>query len=104
MAPTIVTETEVDVDFEVYCRECGAGMCSRTIVDGSDVHVYPCNGCLTASYENGESDGYDAGQKAAEGEIEELKDELNDALATIARLTQPPLLLEPDDYAPATIY
>lgn len=57
-----------DVDFEVFCRTCGDGLCSESDTRKSrnrgfaQVEVYPCPSCM----------------KAKEDEIERLKDEIHE--------------------------
>lgn len=57
-----------DVDFEVFCRTCGEGLCSESDTRKSrnrgfaQVEVYPCPSCM----------------KNKEDEIERLKDEIHE--------------------------
>ena len=57
-----------DVDFEVFCRTCGEGLCSESDTRKSrnrgfaQVEVYPCPSCM----------------RAKEDEIERLKDEIHE--------------------------
>jgi len=46
--------------FEVYCANCGEGLCKLTTVDersGIKLEIKPCPECL----KNSESDGFDKG-------------------------------------------
>jgi len=46
--------------FEVYCANCGKGLCNLTTVDetnGIKIVIKPCPECL----KNAESDGFDKG-------------------------------------------
>lgn len=94
--PEIAHDTTVYVDFEVFCGECGAGMCSRTTVDGADVHVSPCNNCLTESYDDGESAGYES----AKGDFEQT---IADLEATIRELQEGQTALEPSYVLPPVL-
>lgn len=51
------------VDFDVYCAECGAGLCNKTDVEecygNKNVKVGPCTDCLEAAGEAGYSKGYE---------------------------------------------
>ena len=46
-------ELTVDIDFEVWCDKCGAGLCLNTRVEGNKVSVEPCERCLQEAYEEG---------------------------------------------------
>jgi hypothetical protein len=46
----------IDVDFEVYCDNCGAGLCRDTRVRGTTIHVSPCSNCMDNEYERGKAD------------------------------------------------
>lgn len=58
-------EIDVDVDFEVYCAKCGAGICHNANTRSSykrgmaQVTIEPCETCLKNAYENGKQEGYD---------------------------------------------
>ena len=64
-----VTAT-ADVDFEVYCGECGAGLCSQSKATDSvgrrwaRVTVMPCKSCLKEAHDEGCDEGYDEGYSA----------------------------------------
>ena len=51
----------IDVDFEVYCAECGAGLCNGSDTDtgrrGPRVNVAPCECCLDAAHTKGYEEG-----------------------------------------------
>ena len=58
------------VEFEVFCAECGEGLCNLATVEeggrfsssGQIVRVMPCPKCLVAARE----EGYEEGKKEAE--------------------------------------
>ncbi len=60
----------VDVEFEVFCSRCGAGLCNQTKAEDAyrtrlaRVSVSPCDKCLEQAYD----DGYEKGTKQAGGE------------------------------------
>jgi hypothetical protein len=51
----------MQVDFEVWCNECGAGLCNVTTVDGTSIKVDPCEKCLAAARDEGHGEGYERG-------------------------------------------
>jgi len=55
----------MQVEFEVYCRECDEGLCNFTSVeldkDGIKVRVKPCPNCMDRAEDRGYSRGYDRG-------------------------------------------
>lgn len=61
--PTI----NADIEFEVFCASCGAGLCGNTDVyeyrGNHQLKITPCSKCLDNSeesgYEKGKKDGYD---------------------------------------------
>jgi len=67
---TVNMDVEVDVDFEVFCARCGAGLCNQSDTRASrnrkypQVTVEPCERCLENAAE-------EARQKAIE-EAEQL--------------------------------
>jgi len=63
-------ETPVEIDFQVYCAKCGAGLCRYTTVSGDDVDVEPCPECMKEK----DDDIEELEQKviSLEEEIEEL--------------------------------
>ncbi len=64
----------VEVEFEVYCGECGAGICHLS--DGSSgrkgpvVTVTPCDKCMARKYDEGYDKGHDDGRAEAIAELE----------------------------------
>ncbi len=40
------TLENVDVEFEIWCSVCGAGLCGTVDVIGTDVYIPPCESCL----------------------------------------------------------
>lgn len=66
-------ETEIDVDFEVFCGGCGAGICNNSTGGQTKqrghpyVKVNPCEKCLAEAsdkgYEKGFLDGEAQGEK-----------------------------------------
>lgn len=62
----------VEIEIEVYCNTCGAGLCNETDVAktrnrGMDsFRVNACEGCLKSARD----EGYDAGYEAARKEYE----------------------------------
>lgn len=62
------------VDFEVYCDECGAGLCgqskgvnTRTRGEPS-VRVMPCKACLDAARKESFDEGYQQGREEVAAE------------------------------------
>jgi len=53
---------KTDVEFEVFCDKCGAGLCGDTTVKGSSVYVAPCGSCLTEARDGGYENGYEEGK------------------------------------------
>lgn len=55
--PTFTTEitATVDIDFEVFCNECGTGLCNQSDTDSdpNKVYVYPCKKCMENNYDSG---------------------------------------------------
>ena len=57
----------VDIEFEVYCGSCGAGLCSQSETQDpgirtlAKVTVMPCERCLRNSRGEGVDEGYDKG-------------------------------------------
>jgi RNase P subunit RPR2 len=58
-------EIDVDIDFEVYCEKCGAGICNNANTRSSykrgmaQVTITPCENCLKNAYEEGKQEGHD---------------------------------------------
>ena len=52
-------DIDADIDFEVYCEKCGAGLCNNANTRSShnrsmaQVTITPCENCLENSYEDG---------------------------------------------------
>jgi hypothetical protein len=61
-----------EVEFEVYCSSCSAGLCnqSQTFSKGGclSVEVEPCEKCLEAVKEEAHNEGYDEGYEARQEE------------------------------------
>ena len=57
--------TTVEVDFEVFCAKCGAGLCGQSTGGNTKgrgypyVSVGPCERCLEAEYDKGHAIGYE---------------------------------------------
>lgn len=61
---------EVDCEFEVYCGECGAGLCNNSS-EGRNGHsnyidVSPCENCLQIAYDEGREEGLEEGREEGE--------------------------------------
>lgn len=75
--PTIKTTQDIEIDVEVFCATCGAGLCNQTEVKG---HAYPqlrvevCQSCL----KDLESD--------KNKEIDELNEEISKIQQTLCLL------------------
>ena len=69
-------EVTFDVDFEVICADCGAGLCNKSDVRSSrsrgmpQVTVEPCEKCLAEAKDK----GYDEGYKQAGNDADEAKE------------------------------
>lgn len=56
-------DTTVEVEFEVFCAKCGAGLCNQSttgITPGRGqnyVSVEPCDTCLSIAHDEGYNDG-----------------------------------------------
>jgi hypothetical protein len=59
------------IEFQVYCAECGNGLCNETEVKSGryepEVHVAPCEKCLKKAYDEGYDEGYCEGEEAGGG-------------------------------------
>lgn len=59
-----IPSVDVDVDFEVFCGTCGAGLCNDTETGNTNrrrmpyVHVKPCGDCMEKEYARGHEAGY----------------------------------------------
>lgn len=66
----------IDVEIEVYCDQCGAGLCGQTTAVNTlrrgapSFRVAPCERCLEAArdkgFDAGEDAGYDRGYRDGE--------------------------------------
>lgn len=66
----------IEVEFEVWCATCGAGLCNATTVDQNyHVRVDACPDCLLNAREEGES-SRDAEVEDLQARIEDLEEEL----------------------------
>lgn len=69
---------EVTIDVEVYCADCGEGLCSQTESVRSyrrgepQFRVEACKRCLEVTRDEGYEEGYSKGQKDATIEDEEV--------------------------------
>lgn len=70
--PTIdidVPETTLEVDIEVWCLQCGAGLCHVAKACGHHgISVEPCKQCMAQAREGSYNEGYDAGYEDAGGQ------------------------------------
>lgn len=64
-------EDEVEVEFEVFCARCGAGLCNQSEGGNTNgrrfpyVSVEPCNNCLESAKDDGYYKGYSEGYEEA---------------------------------------
>lgn len=58
----------VTTDIEVYCGNCGAGMCGQSKGGDNHVTVDPCHKCLDEADTTGWQRGYDEGLEENEAE------------------------------------
>ena len=71
----------VEVEVEVYCASCGAGLCNQTesTVGRSrsipQFRVEPCEKCLDGARKDGHNDGYEEGHKDGDTEGYNRRDE-----------------------------
>jgi hypothetical protein len=82
--PTVKTtvNVEVDADFQVWCSECGAGLCanvSNRRGKGDEFTIEPCEKCLANVKDDGYGEGYDEGVK--DGHADGVKEGYADGLA-----------------------
>jgi len=67
----------IDVEIEVYCDKCGAGLCGQTTaVNTHNRHapsfrVQPCERCLEAAADGGYERGFKDGEQEAQSRIAE---------------------------------
>jgi len=65
----------IDVEVEIYCGGCGAGLCNqsepgRTRGRGQNfITVNPCDKCIEQAKKEAHSEGYDAGYADKEKEL-----------------------------------
>lgn len=52
---------EVEVEVEIWCEKCGAGLCNTVSIIGNQIKVPPCEDCMSKEKEAGYDDGYDEG-------------------------------------------
>ena len=57
--PVIEFKTDVEVKVEVWCDNCGTGLCRSTQVKGESLYVEACPKCV----EMASDEGYEAGRK-----------------------------------------
>ena len=50
------------ITFEVWCANCGAGLCHGTEETSGGLKIVPCENCLEEEYRKGYDDGYETGQ------------------------------------------
>lgn len=61
-----------ELEFEVFCGTCGAGLCNQSDTRSSrqrrmpQVTVEPCTVCLEKQYQSGYDKGYDEGYEEAD--------------------------------------
>lgn len=73
---TVETTCAVDVDFEVFCERCGAGLCNQSSTGSTSrrrspyVRVEPCDKCLENEFEKGAD--------SRDGELDDLRDKIRD--------------------------
>lgn len=74
--PSFNVDANIDVEFEVYCGTCGAGLCGQSDARegrrGPRVDVEACEKCTKAAREEGAEDAWDE----ANTEIETLKERI----------------------------
>ena len=81
-----------DVDIEVWCGTCGAGIChlaspsGRRGRDGISVEV--CSDCENTAKEKGHSEGYDEAETDAQAKIAGLEDDLDQKTRRIHELEE----------------
>lgn len=61
--------TEITIDIQIYCGNCGAGLCRNTSGRGGCFTVDPCEKCLEDARKEGHSDGYDEGYNEGYADI-----------------------------------
>ncbi len=77
---SITLEVSADIDFEVYCGVCGAGLCNVSSTRESrnrkypQVTVEPCEACIETAKESAREEA----EKEYQQRIEELEERLNE--------------------------
>lgn len=65
-------DISIDVDFEVYCATCGAGLCNQSGTEHrrnrNIVNVEVCQSCLDKAKTEGYDEGYKKGFEAGESQ------------------------------------
>ena len=62
-------QTTAEVDIEVFCANCGAGLCNKTSSGRTKrrgqafFEVEPCEKCIDRKYDEGYGDGYAQAEK-----------------------------------------
>ena len=57
-----VPETVIEIDIQVWCGGCGAGLCHQAQACGHmGISVEPCEQCLTKAKDDGYAEGYNKG-------------------------------------------
>lgn len=64
-----------EIEFEVWCEDCGAGLCRDTRVNSQNIFVKPCSACLDSKRDEGYEDGFNDGYLKATKEFEEKQSE-----------------------------
>lgn len=63
--------TEVEIEVEIYCMRCGAGLCKQSKAGNTHgrnapfIEVEPCEKCLETAKEEGRNEGYSEGVEEA---------------------------------------
>lgn len=67
--PTFTITADVEVEFQIWCDECGAGLCHtvRPAEQKGNGHFYiaPCKACIEEAKKEGHDEGFEAGLKEA---------------------------------------
>ena len=69
---------DIEIDFEVYCATCGAGLCGQS--EGTQnnrgliVNVEACENCIDIAKEESYQEGYEEAEQEYENKINEEKD------------------------------
>ena len=66
---TVAVESEVEIEFEAWCSDCGAGICGDINVEGgTKLKIEPCDNCLTNAKIEGYNEGYNEGYEKGHDE------------------------------------